>query len=159
MATGTTEPASGALSWRSLVSHSPEETRELGRLIGARLQAGDCVALTGGLGTGKTTLTQGIVAGAGGDDNVRSPTFLLHAVHPGRITVHHLDLYRLPEGSDLGGLGLEELLEDGAAVVEWAERSSPEWFNGQIRIEVLAGSSRALEMHLPDRLRPLPAHG
>jgi tRNA threonylcarbamoyl adenosine modification protein YjeE len=159
LATGTTEPGPGPPSWRSLVSHSPKETWAVGRSIGARLQAGDCIALTGGLGTGKTTLTQGIVAGAGGDDNVRSPTFLLHTVHPGRITVHHLDLYRLAEGSDLGGLGLEELLEDGAAVVEWAERTSPEWFNAQIRIEALAGSSRALELRLPDRLRPFPEHG
>jgi tRNA threonylcarbamoyl adenosine modification protein YjeE len=159
LATGTTEPGPGSPSWQSLVSRSPEETRELGRRIGARLQTGDCIALTGGLGSGKTTLTQGIVAGAGGDENVRSPTFLLHTVHPGRIIVHHLDLYRLAAGSDLGGLGLEELLEDGAAVVEWAERTSPEWFNVQIRIEALAGSSRALELRLPDRLRPFPHHG
>jgi tRNA threonylcarbamoyl adenosine modification protein YjeE len=131
----------------------------LGRSIGARLKPGDCIGLTGGLGTGKTTLTQGIVAGAGGDGNIRSPTFLLHTIHPGRITVHHLDLYRLVEGSDLGGLGLEELLEDGAAVVEWAERASPEWFNGQIRIEALAGSSRAFELRLPDRLSLVPDLG
>lgn len=136
-----------------MASQSAEQTRELGRQLGARLRAGDCLALTGGLGSGKTTLTQGIVAGAGGRDTVRSPTFLLHSVHPGRITVHHMDLYRLPEGCDLGGLGLEELIENGAAVVEWAERTTPDWFNGHIHIEVREGSTRALELSLPEHLR------
>jgi tRNA A37 threonylcarbamoyladenosine biosynthesis protein TsaE len=64
-----------------------------------------------------------------------------------------MDLYRLPEGCDLGGLGLEELIENGAAVVEWAERTTPDWFNGHIHIEVREGSTRALELSLPEHLR------
>jgi len=135
-----------------LRSRGPAETARLGRGIGARLRAGDCLALEGGLGAGKTTLTQGIVAGAGGGDDVRSPTFLLHAVHQGRITVHHLDLYRLPAAVDLRALGLDELLDEGAAVVEWAERTSEEWFNGVIKITVSGRSERALELWLPPHL-------
>ena len=152
MDTNTTEFGDGAGRRRRLVTNRPEETTRLGRRIGARLRAGDCLALEGGLGAGKTTLTQGIVAGAGGDRDVRSPTFLLHAVHRGRITVHHLDLYRLPEGVDLRTLGLDELLEEGAAVVEWAERAGGDWFNGVIRIGITGASQRELELWLPPHL-------
>ena len=156
MVTVTSEPDPRSPFWLAVASQSAEQTRELGRRLGAGLRAGDCLALTGGLGSGKTTLSQGIVAGAGSLDIVRSPTFLLHSVHPGRITVHHLDLYRLTEGYDLGQLGLEELIEDGAALVEWAERTTPDWFNGHIHIEVREGTKRALELRLPEHLRFLP---
>ncbi|HUY53985.1 MAG TPA: tRNA (adenosine(37)-N6)-threonylcarbamoyltransferase complex ATPase subunit type 1 TsaE [Candidatus Nanopelagicaceae bacterium] len=152
MDTSTTDATGGQPGPRRLVSRGPEETARLGWRIGSRLRPGDCLALEGGLGSGKTTLTQGIVAGAGGGHDVRSPTFLLHAVHPGRVTVHHLDLYRLPEAADLRALGLDEFLEEGAAVVEWAERASGEWFNGVIRIAVLGPSERDFQLWLPSHL-------
>lgn len=125
----------------------------LGRRIGERLRPGDCLGLTGDLGAGKTTLTKGLVAGAGGDDDVRSPTFLLHQVHRGRVNLHHLDLYRLPAGTDLGTLGLEEFLVDGAAVVEWCERAEPGWFTGTIELAVRGEASRELRLILPAHLR------
>jgi len=125
----------------------------LGERIGARLRVGDCLGLRGELGAGKTTLIQGIVLGAGGDSDVRSPTFLLHAVHPGRITVHHLDLYRLPDGIDLASLGLEEFLETGAAVIEWSERTQDPWFTGRIEMEVMGETTRSISVWLPWHLR------
>jgi len=125
----------------------------LGERIGARLRVGDCLGLRGELGAGKTTLIQGIVLGAGGDSDVRSPTFLLHAVHPGRITVHHLDLYRLPDGIDLASLGLEEFLETGAAVIEWSERTQDPWFTGRIEMEVTGETTRSISVWLPWHLR------
>jgi tRNA threonylcarbamoyl adenosine modification protein YjeE len=124
----------------------------LGRRIGERLRPGDCLRLSGDLGAGKTTLTKGLVAGAGGDDDVRSPTFLLHQVHPGRVTLHHLDLYRLPSGTDLSSLGLEEFLVEGAAVVEWGERAQPGFFNGTIELAVQGESSREIRLTLPSHL-------
>lgn len=136
-----------------LSTGSPKETAALGEQIGAQLRAGDCLGFSGDLGAGKTTLIQGIVLGAGGDSDVRSPTFLLHAVHPGRITVHHLDLYRLPEGVDLTSLGLEEFLETGAAVVEWSERAEEPWFTGRVRMEVTGTATRSIALWLPAHLR------
>ncbi len=150
MASDISEPE--ALITLELPSASADQTRSLGSRLGARLQPGDCIALRGQLGAGKTTLVQGIVAGAGGGHDVRSPTFLLHAVHPGRVTVHHLDLYRLPEDTDLLTLGLDEALQDGVAVVEWADRAAPGWFNGEIEISWASGQERRLSFHLAPRL-------
>ena len=101
------------------------ETVELGRLLGSVLEPGDVLALTGDLGAGKTTLTQGIARGLGVDPNyyITSPTFTIINEYPARLTLYHLDLYRLETGLDTDELGLEEYLEsDGAAVIEWAER-------------------------------------
>ncbi len=152
MDSSTTEPGAGVGTARRVLANSPEETLLVGHAIGARLRPGDCLALHGGLGAGKTTLTQGVVAGAGGGQDVRSPTFLLHAVHRGRITVHHLDLYRLPPGVDLRTLGLDELLEEDAAVVEWADRATGAWFNAVIRIGIMGPSARRMELWLPPHL-------
>lgn len=135
-----------------LVSEGPDETRALGVRLGRRLRPGDCLALTGELGAGKTTLVQGIVAGAGGDRDVRSPTFLLHSIHPGRVTIHHLDLYRLPAGVDLASLGLDEQLEEGAAVVEWGERAAPGWYTGEVGLAVLGERRRRIRLRLPAEL-------
>jgi len=133
-----------------LRSHSDEETRAIGRLIGAGLREGDCLALKGEMGAGKTVTAQGIVQGAGSGADVRSPTFLLHAIYPGRVTVHHLDLYRLGAGVDLRTLGVDEALLEGAVIVEWPERSLADWFSGEIALEITSESER--EIHL--QLRP-----
>ncbi|MDA8395710.1 MAG: tRNA (adenosine(37)-N6)-threonylcarbamoyltransferase complex ATPase subunit type 1 TsaE [Candidatus Dormibacteraeota bacterium] len=135
-----------------LISEGPEETRAVGARLGSCLRPGDCLALEGQLGAGKTTLVQGIVAGAGGDQDVRSPTFLLHSIHPGRVTLHHLDLYRLPDGVDLGSLGLDEHLEEGAAVVEWGERASPGWYTGEVEMAILGEQRRRIRLRLPPDL-------
>ena len=124
----------------------------MGARLGRCLHPGDCLALRGELGAGKTTLVQGIVAGAGGDQDVRSPTFLLHSIHPGRVTIHHLDLYRLPDGVDLASLGLDEHLEEGAAVVEWAERATPGWYTGEVELRLLDEWRRQVRLRLPAEL-------
>ncbi|MGH7642278.1 MAG: tRNA (adenosine(37)-N6)-threonylcarbamoyltransferase complex ATPase subunit type 1 TsaE [Candidatus Dormibacteria bacterium] len=130
-------------------SRSAEETKELGRRIGAQLQVGDCLALRGELGAGKTVMAQGIVAGAGGGREVRSPTFLLHAIYRGRIPVHHLDLYRMEGGVDLRSLGMDEALVDGAVIVEWPERVAGDWFNGEVALEISSRTDRAIHLDLP----------
>ncbi|MGA7172452.1 MAG: tRNA (adenosine(37)-N6)-threonylcarbamoyltransferase complex ATPase subunit type 1 TsaE [Candidatus Dormiibacterota bacterium] len=129
-------------------TRSAAETRALGRTIGAGLKAGDCLALRGEMGAGKTVIAQGIVAGAGGGEDVRSPTFLLHAIYPGRIPLHHLDLYRLGDGFDLRSLGMEEALADGAVIIEWPERAESGWFNGEIRLEIASETDREIDMQL-----------
>jgi tRNA threonylcarbamoyladenosine biosynthesis protein TsaE len=104
-----------------LVASVEAETIRLGELIGRSLRAGDLVLLYGELGAGKTTLVRGLARGVGYRGRVSSPTFALARVYRGkRLTLHHLDLYRLKDG-ETGELGLDELLNDarGAVVVEW----------------------------------------
>jgi len=112
-----------------VTTHNPEETQALGRRIGALLEIGDLLLLGGTLGAGKTTLTQGIAWGAGVTEYAHSPTFVLVHEYAGRVPVYHLDLYRF-EGietiDDLGeveDLAIDEMLENGACVVEWAARA------------------------------------
>ncbi|MFH0963560.1 MAG: tRNA (adenosine(37)-N6)-threonylcarbamoyltransferase complex ATPase subunit type 1 TsaE [Planctomycetota bacterium] len=108
----------------TLETGSAEETRAIGRALGRRLRPGDCVALTGELGTGKTQLVKGIAEGLGIDPrDVASPTFVLHAVYEGRLTLHHLDAYRLRGAREFEDLAVEEnLVSGGVAVIEWADR-------------------------------------
>ena len=107
-----------------LVAVSESETIAFGAEIGRRLKAGDLVLLFGELGAGKTTLVRGLARGAGFRGRVSSPTFALAHVYRGRrLTLHHLDLYRLKAG-ETSELGLDELLADprGAVAVEWPEK-------------------------------------
>ena len=108
-----------------LRSNSPEETQQIGQKIGGLLKAGDWVGLTGELGAGKTCLTQGIAQGTEVADSVpvTSPTFIIHQAYPGRIDLHHLDLYRLSSFEELYEVGYQDLINgDGACVVEWFEK-------------------------------------
>lgn len=105
---------------------SPEETEALGRRLGALLRAGDLVALSGELGTGKTVLARGIAVGAGASGYVASPTFTIVREYRGPTPVYHVDLYRLDRPQQLDDLGLDEILDgDGIVVIEWAEKALP----------------------------------
>ncbi len=99
-------------------------TAKLGTAIAARLAPGDAVLLRGDLGSGKTTLARAILAALGVTDNVLSPTFtLVQAYEAPRLRVSHYDLYRLKRESELEELGLDEALDQGAALIEWPERA------------------------------------
>jgi tRNA threonylcarbamoyladenosine biosynthesis protein TsaE len=102
---------------------SEVETLALGERIGRGLQPGDLVSLRGPLGAGKTALVRGIAIGVGADPEVvRSPTFVLHHVYQrGRMTLHHIDAYRLGARADIAFLDIEGLLESGAVLVEWGD--------------------------------------
>ncbi len=115
----------------TLVSHSPDETRDIARRVARLLRPGDVVLLHGDLGAGKTTFAQGLGAALGVTDFVQSPTFTLvndyaAAVNPvGIAVVHHLDLYRLAGDGDLDSIGYDAYLapDDGVSLVEWPERA------------------------------------
>ena len=102
---------------------SYEQTLAFGAYLAAYLQAGDFVALYGGLGAGKTCLTQGLAQGLGFQGPVTSPTFtLLHLYEGGRLPVYHFDAYRLSSPHELEGLGYEEYFYgDGVCVMEWSD--------------------------------------
>lgn len=118
-------PAGRRHSRHEVVTHSPEETLAFGRDL-AELLAPPClVLLEGELGSGKTVLTKGIVAGLGAatESEVNSPTFALVHEYAGRRKVYHLDLYRVESARELASLGLDELLaEDATVIVEWGEK-------------------------------------
>jgi len=127
------------LTWRSVATttsretSSPEETEAAGEELGRRLRQGDLVLLRGELGAGKTTFVRGVARGIASAAPVASPTFQLIRIYPGRLQLAHVDLYRLEKGDELRDLGLDELLDAGAVVVEWGDR-----------IDETAGSDAAL---------------
>lgn len=101
---------------------SEDETAEVGRIIGAELEPGDVVALTGDLGAGKTRLAQGIGAGLGVQGHITSPTFTVVAEHQGRVDMYHMDVYRLSGPEDLEDIGFHDYLDmGGVVVIEWAD--------------------------------------
>jgi tRNA threonylcarbamoyladenosine biosynthesis protein TsaE len=120
-----------------VVTHSSEETEEFGRQLAARLQP--ClVSLEGELGSGKTTLTKGIVAGLGAarSEEVTSPSFtLVHEYGGGRV--YHIDLYRVETAQEQETLGLEEVFAQKAiVVVEWGEKLSARPAGPMIRVRM-----------------------
>lgn len=105
-------------------SRSPEQTRRLGIRLGTLLQTGDVVCLSGELGSGKTTLVQGLAQGWGSLDTVSSPTFVLVNEYrrPDGHCLYHLDAYRLANWIEAEDLDMERMLESGPLVIEWPER-------------------------------------
>lgn len=107
-----------------IISHSPEETRELGRKIGELARPGDVFLLVGNLGSGKTCLTQGIAWGVGTEEYALSPSFVIMRELYGRLPLYHIDLYRLDRIEESMDLGLDEYFYGkGVCVVEWAEKA------------------------------------
>ncbi|MDQ7849540.1 MAG: tRNA (adenosine(37)-N6)-threonylcarbamoyltransferase complex ATPase subunit type 1 TsaE [Armatimonadota bacterium] len=117
---------------------SEKETLQVGRLLGRHLRRGDVVALSGELGTGKTVLARGIAAGAGAAGYIASPTFTLIREYAGPVPVYHVDLFRL-EPAEAAELGLEELVERGITVIEWAEKAAPLLRPPLLQVEVAYG--------------------
>ncbi len=127
------------------MTNTPAETESAGERFGRELRQGDLILIEGDLGAGKTTFVRGVARGAGSTAHVASPTFQLVRVYPGRVQVAHVDLYRVEASAELGELGLEELLDQGAVVVEWGNRlEAPE--AASLSIEHLGGDRRRLRM-------------
>jgi tRNA threonylcarbamoyladenosine biosynthesis protein TsaE len=134
-------------------THSPEETIALGRTFAEKLQPPKLVLLRGDLGAGKTTITKGIAAAfdAALEDDVTSPTFtLVHEYRGPRVTVYHIDLYRIETERELYTLGLDDILGDSNNVVliEWGEKF-PRMVrerDAEIRIERAGESERLIAL-------------
>lgn len=104
---------------------SVNETLALGECLGGVLAGGVTIGLVGTLGSGKTYFVKGLAAGNALDDvaEVTSPTFTLVNEYPGRLTLFHLDTYRLTNPGDVLSLGFEEFITPSSVVVvEWADR-------------------------------------
>ena len=116
-----------------------DQTRALGEALGRVLAAGDLVMLSGGLGAGKTTLTQGIGVGMGVRGRVASPTFVVARVHPslsGGPDLIHADAYRITDLNDLETLDLDSSLDEAVTVVEWGEGKTEAMSEERLAIEV-----------------------
>ncbi|MBA7469400.1 tRNA threonylcarbamoyladenosine biosynthesis protein TsaE [subsurface metagenome] len=115
--------ASQSISQLKLISHSPEQTQQLGVRIGELARPGDIYLLVGNLGTGKTCLTQGIAWGLDIKEYTLSPSFVIMRELYGRLPIYHIDLYRLDHIEEIADLGLDDYLYgNGVCVVEWAEK-------------------------------------
>lgn len=99
-----------------------QATEKLGRRMGELAPEGLVVALTGDLGTGKSSLARAIGRGLGVEERIPSPTFVIVNSYRARLDFHHVDLYRLEGADELEQLGLEELIGTGVSAIEWAER-------------------------------------
>lgn len=131
--------SSAASPLSELRSQSPADTRELGRRLGAQAARGTLLALIGPLGAGKTLLAKGVAEGLGVAGVVNSPTFVLMNEHVGRLTLYHIDAYRLddPEEAVAAGL-LDDRQAGGVTVVEWADRLSGWLPADRLEIEMAA---------------------
>jgi tRNA threonylcarbamoyladenosine biosynthesis protein TsaE len=108
----------------TFITQSEADTTRAAREMAATLQAGDVVLLFGDLGAGKTAFVKGLAAGLGvAPEQVSSPTFtLVQEYRGGRVTLFHVDLYRLTDPREIDDLGLDEIAADGVLAIEWAEK-------------------------------------
>jgi tRNA threonylcarbamoyladenosine biosynthesis protein TsaE len=126
-----------------------------GARLAGRLRTGDVIALSGGLGAGKTTLARGLLAALGLEEEAPSPSFaIVQPYEPPlvRMAVAHVDLYRLDGPEDAEELALDDYLEDGAILIEWPERMGDRLWSHALRltIEIAGDGARRLTADVPD---------
>jgi tRNA threonylcarbamoyladenosine biosynthesis protein TsaE len=135
------------MSLLNLVTESPEETQRLGTRLGKLAQVSDVFLLVGGLGAGKTCLTQGIAWGLDIEGYATSPSFVVVNQYQGRLPLYHIDLYRLDRLEEVIELGLDDYLYGrGVCVVEWAEKALDMFPKEHLLVEMsyLSDTSRNL---------------
>ena len=132
-----------------VVTHSPEETLAFGRELARELRSPCLVLLEGELGSGKTTLAKGIVAGLGAarEEDVTSPSFTLVHEYGRDPKVYHLDLYRVESAQELATLGLDDLwAQDAIVIIEWGEKlwDNPTAPRVRIQLEHITSDERRI---------------
>jgi tRNA threonylcarbamoyladenosine biosynthesis protein TsaE len=126
----------------AVTTKSVEDTRALAAELGPLLKPGDLILLAGELGAGKTAFVQGLGRGLGVAEPITSPAFVLVRSYPGRLTLTHLDVYRLDHMQELVDLGIGELLDEGGvSAIEWGDVVAPALPADllEIRLELGAG--------------------
>jgi tRNA threonylcarbamoyladenosine biosynthesis protein TsaE len=140
---------SQSISNLKLISHSPEQTQQLGVKIGELALPGDIFLLVGNLGAGKTCLAQGIAWGLDIKEYALSPSFVIMRELHGRLPLYHIDLYRLDRIEEIADLGLDDYLHgNGVCVVEWAEKglSALPTEHLMIQINYLSDTERSFQL-------------
>ncbi len=142
----------------SLSSSSPEQTRALGRALGALLPAGSCLGLRGELGAGKTAFASGVGEGLGVGEPLRSPSYLLCAEHQGRVRVLHLDAYFEARMESLLEEGLAARFDEATVVlVEWVDRLSAWWPADRLDLSLQPGDQEECRNLILRALGPISA--
>lgn len=133
-----------------VISNSPERTREIAAHIGRLAQPHLLVALSGDLGSGKTCFVQGLARGLQVAEGtyITSPSYTLIHSYPGRLTLHHVDLYRL-SGGDIDDIGLIDLMDEPAVTaIEWSQQLADDMPEQHLAVDIqrLDDTSRRLDM-------------
>jgi len=126
-----------------------EDTQDFGRHLGARLRGGDVLVLTGDLGAGKTTLTQGIAEGLGVRGPITSPTFVIARVHPSLVggpLLVHVDAYRLGSAIELDDLDLDADLDASVTVVEWGAGLAEQLSESRLELTITGDDVRTARL-------------
>jgi tRNA threonylcarbamoyladenosine biosynthesis protein TsaE len=135
-----------APAWeRTLDVRTAEETHALGAALGAQLETGDLLVLTGELGAGKTTFTQGLGEGLGVRAGIISPTFVLVRIHPnlpggprpGGPDLVHVDAYRLGSAAEIDDIDLENTMDSAVTVVEWGRGRVEHLSDSRLEVDLL----------------------
>jgi tRNA threonylcarbamoyladenosine biosynthesis protein TsaE len=138
---------------RTAVFQAPDADamRGLGRSIAGQLAPGDLIVLTGSLGAGKTTFTQGLGAGLGVRGPVTSPTFVIARVHPSEVggpPLVHVDAYRLGDVDEIDDLDLDTSLEHAVTVVEWGEGLAEGLSESRLEIDIVRNEDEDEHRHV-----------
>jgi len=144
------------------IVRTAEEAQALGRRLARHLQAGDLVVLTGGLGAGKTTFTQGLGAGLEVAGQIASPTFVIartHAPVSGGPGLVHVDAYRLQSLDEVDALDLDTDLEDSITVVEWGEGMVEQLSQDRLTVEIQRPRGAERELDDDTRIITIFGHG
>ncbi len=133
---------------------SEEETEKIGGRLAVSLKGNEVIALSGGLGAGKTAFTRGFCAALGVDDGVSSPTFALVHEYSGKFPVYHFDMYRVTSWDDLYTTGFFDYMDSGILIIEWSENIVeflPEK-RINVAIETVSDNEREIRIEGADRL-------
>jgi len=126
-----------------------DDTQDFGRRLGALLRGGDVLVLTGDLGAGKTTLTQGIAEGLGVRGPITSPTFVIARVHPSLVggpALVHVDAYRLGSALELDDLDLDADLDESVTVVEWGAGLAEQLSDSRLELTIVGDDVRTARL-------------
>ena len=127
----------------TIITHSSSQTQKVGRIMGRLANPGDIFLLVGPLGAGKTCLTQGISHGLKTKEPARSPTFVLATQYQGRLTINHIDLYRIEDPIEAIDFGIEEYMNsEEVCIIEWADRTKEIFPEHCLLIEISYGISK-----------------
>lgn len=127
----------GTMGERTVTSKSEAETMDIAAELAERLRGDEVILLLGELGAGKTVFTKGLCRGLGLVDihSVGSPSYTLVNIYSARVTVYHMDLYRLGGEADIADLGWEDFLGEGVIIIEWADKITVDFPCIRVRIE------------------------